>query len=146
MNNILLQGSLHSEPELRYAQDGTARLSVLLVFPAARTDEPDPTIRVVLFGTDAQQWHGQLKQGDPVIVEGRLQVESRPRPDGSRERTIELIARQFYPLAAGAAPEPAPPAPLPSARAAADRLRRRPPATATSRPLAVVGADDDIPF
>lgn len=152
MNHVVLQGLFHSAPELRYTQDGLAWLSVMLIFPAAKVEEPEHTLRVIFFGEQAEQLHSTAKQGDPVIVEGRLQSDSHLRPDGSKERTTELIARRIHFLAAPKqvsrdkpleAPPRSGPA-LPSPQAAAARMRR-PPAP-TTRPLAAVGSEDDLPF
>jgi single-strand DNA-binding protein len=47
MNVIVLAGTLQSEPELRYTQDGLPRLSVILDFVAEKEGEGGYKIRVI---------------------------------------------------------------------------------------------------
>lgn len=137
MNTIVLQGLLQSAPELRSSQDGLLRTSAILIFPAAKPEEPEHRIRVICFGELAEQVHQSFHQGDAVIAEGRLQVESRPRPDGTKERTIELIARHIHSLGS---PK------LVSTNTVVESTTRRRQPLATSRPLAAAGVGDDVPF
>ncbi|AGY58618.1 single-stranded DNA-binding protein [Gloeobacter kilaueensis] len=150
MNTIALQGKLHSAPELRHTQDGLAQASALLSFAALKTDEADYTLRLVLFGNAAEEFCANFHQGDALIVEGRLQSEARPRPDGTKERVIELIARRCHALTpASTRPATAAPVPAPAQKTAAPSASRptaaRRPGNAPARP-AVAVADDDIPF
>jgi single-strand DNA-binding protein len=145
MNTIVLQGIFQSAPELRSSQDGLLRTSAMLIFPAAKPEEPEHKIRVICFGELAEQVHASLHQGDAVIAEGRLQVESRPRPDGTKERTIELVARRIHTLGtAKPLPEAVPTTTVVQAVVPPATRRRQTPAT--SRPLAAAGVGDDIPF
>jgi single-stranded DNA-binding protein len=105
MNSISLQATLASAPEKRYSADGTPRTSVLVRFPAPRPEEPDFQIRVVAFGALADELHQNFAPGDPLLVEGRLQVEKRSKPVAStreelnhKETVTELIARRVHPL------------------------------------------------
>lgn len=143
MNTIVLQGIFQSAPELRSSQDGLLRTSAMLIFSAAKPEEPEHQIRVICFGELAEQVHQSLHQGDAVIAEGRLQVESRPRPDGTKERTIELIARRIHTL--GIAKSLSAPSPT-TVQAVVPPATRRRQTPATSRPLAAAGVGDDIPF
>ncbi len=156
MNVIALLGNLQSEPELRFTQDGLARLSMMLSFAAERPDEADYQIRVVAFGNLAEETHKNFHHGDSVAVEGRLQAETRTRPDGMKEKVTEVIARKIHSTGAGAS--------FPSQAAVSEKpptaapVASRPPAAASSRPAAtssrppaaarpLVDSDmDDIPF
>ncbi|BAC88374.1 single-stranded DNA-binding protein [Gloeobacter violaceus] len=150
MNAIALMGTLQSEPELRFTQDGLARLSTLLGFSAGRPEEPDFQIRMVAFGNLAEEVARTLHHGDGVLVEGRLQAETRGRPDGTKEKVTELIARKVYPATvgeslAGATPAPAA-APAASAKNGAPAARPAPRPAAPARPTAPEPDLDDIPF
>ncbi len=150
MNTIALQGILQSAPELRHTQDGLAQASAMLSFPSAKPDEADYTIRLVCFGNLAEEFHQAFQQGESVIVEGRLHAETRTKPDGSKERVVELIARRAHHLAAAATqPQPkavkAQPAPTPP-RQTAPPASSRGRTPAPKRPLAAVIEDDEIPF
>jgi single-strand DNA-binding protein len=158
MNVIALLGNLQSEPELRFTQDGLARMSMMLSFAAERPDEADYQIRVVAFGNLAEETHKNFHHGDSVAVEGRLQAETRTRPDGMKEKVTEVIARKIHGTGAGvsfpsqtAASEKPPTAAAPVASRPPAAASSRPPAAASSRPPAaarpLVEPDmDDIPF
>ncbi|MBC8121017.1 MAG: single-stranded DNA-binding protein [Gemmatimonadaceae bacterium] len=130
MNAIALMGTLQSDPELRFTPDGLARASVLLSFPAAKAEEADYQIRVVAFGNLAEEVHKAFHHGDSVVVEGRLQADSRSKPDGTKEKYNELIARRLYAVGsvrAGAeetAPSPAVAAAKPKERVLAPAQTR----------------------
>jgi single-strand DNA-binding protein len=103
MNIIALAGTLQSEPELRYTQDGLARISVMLNFASEREEEGDYKIRVIAFGNLAEEVHQNYHHGDTVFVEGRLQIEKRSKPSATtreemekKETVAELIARKFH--------------------------------------------------
>ncbi|MBC7882413.1 MAG: single-stranded DNA-binding protein [Anaerolineae bacterium] len=156
MNVIALLGNLQSEPELRFTQDGLARMSMMLSFAAERPDEADYQIRVVAFGNLAEETHKNFHHGDSVAVEGRLQAETRTRPDGMKEKVTEVIARKIHSTGAGVT--------FPSQAAVSEKpltaapVASRPPAATSSRPAAtssrppaaarpLVDSDmDDIPF
>lgn len=103
MNIIALAGTLQSELELRYTQDGLARLSVVLTFVAEKEGEGDYKIRVISFGNLAEEVHQNYHHGDSIFVEGRLQIEKRSKPSAAtreemekKEIVAELIARKFH--------------------------------------------------
>jgi single-strand DNA-binding protein len=103
MNVIALAGTLQSEPELRYTQDGLPRLSVILSFVAEKEGEGDYKIRVIAFGDLANEVHQNYHHGDSIFIEGRLQVEKRSKSSAAtreemekKETVAELIARKFY--------------------------------------------------
>ncbi len=104
MNAIALMGTLQSEPELRHTQDGLARFSAMIGFSAGRAEEADYQVRIVAFGTLAEEIHKNFHHGDGILVEGRLQSETRTKPDGTKEKVTEVIARRVHSATAGAAP------------------------------------------
>lgn len=104
MNAIALMGTLQSEPELRHTQDGLARFSAIIGFSAGRAEEADYQVRIVAFGTLAEEIHKNFHHGDGILVEGRLQSETRTKPDGTKEKVTEVIARKVHSATAGAAP------------------------------------------
>lgn len=144
MNAIALMGSLQSEPELRYTQDGMARLSMMLSFAPDRSEEADYQIRVVAFGNLAEEVHKTFHHGDGVVVEGRLQAETRTKPDGAKEKVTEVIARRVH----SASGETRTATPATSVTAPAQPSASRPPRPAVAaRPIAADLPDmDDIPF
>lgn len=151
MNVIALLGNLQSEPELRKTQDGLARMSMMLSFAAERPDEADYQIRVVAFGNLAEETHKNFHHGDSVAVEGRLQAETRTRPDGMKEKVTEVIARKIHGTGTRSGASFSSQAAISEKPPTAATASSRPPATAASRPPAaarpLVESDmDDIPF
>ena len=120
MNNIALYAQLVSEPELRHTPEGLACLSAIASFSATQAEEADYQIRVLAFGTLADDASKTFHHGDALLIEGRLQAETRNKPDGTKEKVTELIARRLHPVAA------------PSATTAADTTPTTP-AAATGR-------------
>lgn len=145
MNAIALMGTLQSEPELRFTQDGLACLSVIVSFSAGRLEEADYQIRAIAFGNLAEEVSKNFHHGDGVIIEGRLQAETRNKPDGTKGKVTELVARRIYAGATGASVGSASPAPVavtngtPAAARPASRPAQRPPVVAEPD-------NDDIPF
>lgn len=142
MNTIALLGTLSSAPELAFSQDGLAYLSAELSFPSGKPDEADYQMRLVAFGKLAEEANGTLTCGDTVIVEGRLQVETKARPDGSKHRAVELVARKLsrLPMPGLVPAAPAPPAAQP-AHARSQQGAARPVRRPVSPPVT-----DDVEF
>lgn len=134
-------------PQLRYTQDGQTAISEMWVqFPALRSGDPMSTIKVTGWGNLAQQIQEQFQEGDQVIIEGRLGMNTIDRPEGFKEKQAELTASRIHTtdmsISAGAAPAAAPARPAAPAAAAPAAIPAPPaPAQAEAEPNY-----DDIPF
>lgn len=128
MNSIALLATLRCEPEIHFNKEGLASFSALVSFAGARPEEGESQIRVVGFGKVTESVQGVLTHGDVVILEGRLQVETATKPDGSRGREIELIARRISRLPLPGLQPEAPPPPVSTAPPAARPTRKPKPA------------------
>jgi single-stranded DNA-binding protein len=141
-------------PELRYTQDGQLPIAEMLVqFAGARAEDPAETLKVVGWGNLAQQIQEQFNQGDRVVIEGRLGMNTIDRPEGFKEKRAELTATRVHLLDADAmmtstvsipaesAPAksaaPAPPAAAPAASKSKSPITTAPPPEPNF---------DDIPF
>ena len=103
MNSCVLMAEIIKEPELRYTQEGQTPISEMLVqFPSLRAEDPVETLKVVGWGNLAQQIQEQFHQGDRVIIEGRLTMNTIDRPEGFKEKRAELTASRIHALAAAA--------------------------------------------
>jgi single-strand DNA-binding protein len=123
MNTIALQGILASAIESRQLDGGTVISSFLTHFHPGKTGEDDFKVRVIGFGNLAQGLSQKdLPIGAEVFVEGSIRNESRTQPDGTKQRTTELIARKVF---FQDAPKPVTPA---STRASRSNSRNTPPA------------------
>jgi single stranded DNA-binding protein len=77
LNNVVLQGRLTRDPEVRYTPSGTpvATLGLAVNNRMKQGDEwkDDPCfIDVVVFGKQAESCGEYLSKGQPVLIEGRL--------------------------------------------------------------------------
>jgi single-stranded DNA-binding protein len=86
MNSCILMAQIVQEPELRYTPDNQTAISEMLVqFPALRAEDPPATLKVVGWGSLAEEIQQHYHQGDRVIIEGRLSMNSVDRPEGFKE-------------------------------------------------------------
>jgi single-strand DNA-binding protein len=103
MNSCILMAEIIKEPELRYTPDNQNQIAQLLVeFPGSRPEEPRATLKVVGWGKLAEEIHASYHQGDRVIIEGRLSMNTIDRPEGFKEKRAELTASRIYKLGADA--------------------------------------------
>lgn len=149
MNSCVLMGEITKAPQLRYTQDGQTAISEMWVqFPPIRSGDPMETLKVLGWGNLAQQMQDQFHEGDQVIVEGRLGMNTIERPEGFKEKQAELTAARIHtpdmavsvtatPAATKASPQAAQSAAQPAAPAAVPT----PAPPSTEEPNY-----DDIPF
>jgi single-strand DNA-binding protein len=103
MNSCVLMAEIIKAPELRYTQDGQLPIAEMLVqFAGARAEDPAETLKVVGWGNLAQQIQEQFNQGDRVVIEGRLGMNTIDRPEGFKEKRAELTATRVHLLGADA--------------------------------------------
>ncbi|NJN38419.1 MAG: single-stranded DNA-binding protein [Acaryochloridaceae cyanobacterium CSU_3_4] len=119
MNSCVLMAEITQAPQLRYTQDGQTPISEMWVqFPPIKSGDPMATIKVIGWGNLAQQIQEQFHEGDQVIIEGRLGMNTVDRPEGFKEKQAELTASRIHttdmsvsanavPAAINAAPPPA---------------------------------------
>ena len=147
MNTCVLMAEITKAPQLRYTQDGQTAISEMWVqFPALRSGDPMSTIKVTGWGNLAQQIQEQFQEGDQVIIEGRLGMNTIDRPEGFKEKQAELTASRIHTtdmsISASAAPAAAPARPAAPAAPAPAAIPAPPaPAPAEAEPNY-----DDIPF
>lgn len=89
------------DPQLRYTTDQTALAEMLVEFPGLRAEDPRATLKVVGWGNLAQEIQQQYHQGDRVIIEGRLSMNTVERQEGFKEKRAELTVQRIHPLGAG---------------------------------------------
>ena len=169
MNSCILMAEITQDPQLRYTSDNqTAVAEMVVQFAGLRDDEPMATMKVVGWGNLAQEIQERYHQGDRVIIEGRIGMNTVERPEGFKEKRAEMTAQRIHLLDAGttittsaevigttrtgasAAPAPAPaPAPAvsqPSSPPIAKAAPARTPAAAAKAAPPVESFEDEIPF
>lgn len=157
MNSCILQAVVLEAPQLRYTSDNQTPIAELLVqFPALRAEEPPAQLKVIGWGSLAQEVQSRCRVGDPVILEGRLRMNSIPRPDGRSDKQAELTLARLHHLGdSGTTPLDATPAVVPSIPLAASSpvpvadlpaVPSKSPVSPPSPLEDVTPNDDDIPF
>ena len=99
MNSCILMAEIIQDPQLRYTQDNQIPIAEMLVqFPASKSDEPPATLKVIGWGNLAQEIQQNYHQGDQVLIEGRLNMNTIDRPEGFKEKRAELTAQRIFNL------------------------------------------------
>lgn len=107
VNKVILVGRLGSDPDVRFAPDGTAvaRFNVATNEPV-RSDEGvweerTEWHRVVVFGKQADACKNYLAKGRLVYIEGRLRTRQWEDNQGVKRFTTEIVARDIQFLDSG---------------------------------------------
>jgi len=101
LNNVVLQGRLTRDPEVRYTPSGTpvTTLGLAVNNRMKQGDEwkDDPCfIDVVVFGKQAESCGEYLAKGQPVLIEGRLRFRSWEGQDGQKRSKHEVTASRVH--------------------------------------------------
>tara|TARA_Y100001978_G_scaffold183074_1_gene180383 strand:- start:23 stop:478 length:456 start_codon:yes stop_codon:yes gene_type:complete len=97
MNHFLIQSEIKSNPQMRYTKENqTAIAEMTVTFKGLRNDDPSSELKVLGWGSIAQEMSDQLKEGQKVVIEGRLRMNSVTRKDGTKEKQAELTASRFH--------------------------------------------------
>ena len=147
MNQCMLMAEIISAPQLRYTQDNQTPISEFtVVFPGLRAEDPSQQIKVVGWGNLAQEIQERYANGDRVLLEGRLSMNTVARPEGFKEKQAEMTAQRIYKLSdLGTSPMAAPEAPSVTA-SAPEGSAPTTPAPTPSAPQEAEVDYDDIPF
>jgi single-strand DNA-binding protein len=95
VNRVTLVGRLVATPELRETSNG---IHVTTVRVATNDREQAEFHDVVLWRQHAEFAVTYLRKGRQVYIEGRLQGRTWEAADGTRRRTVEVVADQFQAL------------------------------------------------
>lgn len=125
MNTAIISGTIATEPELRYLQDGqTAIAETTLQIPGFGKDAQNETLKAIVWGNTGQEFaNHQFPVGTEMVMEGRLKMDLVER-DGYKTKVAELNVNRFYPITSVSAstpptalssPSPTPPSPTPPA-------------------------------
>ncbi len=99
MNHFLIQSVIKSNPQMRYTKDNQTPIAEMIVsFKGLRNDDPSSELKVLGWGSIAQEMTENLKEGQKVVLEGRLRMNSVTRKDGTKEKQAELTASRIHPI------------------------------------------------
>lgn len=99
MNSCILMAQIVQEPQLRFTAEQMAIAEMLVEFSERGAQDPS-RLKVVGWGNLAQEIQKSYHQGDRVIIEGRLTMNS-VQLDGYKEKRAELTVQKIYPLGGG---------------------------------------------
>jgi single-stranded DNA-binding protein len=98
MNSCLLMAEIIQEPQLRFTADNLEVTEMLVQFESVREGEPPATLKVVGWGNLAKEIQQNYHQGDRVLLEGRLGMNTVERPEGFKEKRAELTVQKIHSL------------------------------------------------
>ncbi|GAB1538635.1 hypothetical protein NUACC21_12970 [Scytonema sp. NUACC21] len=98
MNLCILMVEIIEEPQLRHRPDGLELTEMVVQFPSMRAEEPPATLKAVGWGNLANEIYQNYHQGDRVLIEGRLNMNTIPHPEGYKEKRAELTVQRIHAL------------------------------------------------
>jgi single-strand DNA-binding protein len=104
-NRVILVGNLTRDPELRYIPSGTAVTDVGLAVNDRRKNaqgewvEDTTFVDVTLWGRTAEVASEYLNKGAPVLIEGRLKLDTWEK-DGKKNSKLRVIGERMQMLGA----------------------------------------------
>ncbi|HEY9870238.1 MAG TPA: single-stranded DNA-binding protein [Candidatus Obscuribacterales bacterium] len=145
MSKIVVSGRIIRGPEKRFTPNNNIAVTEFAIAVESQnrdgTTESNP-VKVITWRDLAERCAQELKKGDLVAVDGRLQMNSYTTSDGQRRREAEIdaiaVENLSKTLAGGPASEPVD---RPVARVAA-----RGEASGQEDLEAIFASDDEIPF
>ena len=97
-NKVILLGNLTRDPEVRYTPKGTAvtelGMAVNRVYTAENGEKREETtfVDVTLWGRTAEIAGEYLKKGRPVLIEGRLQLDTwDDKQSGQKRSKLKVV-------------------------------------------------------
>ena len=144
-NKVILMGNLTRDPELRYTPKGTAVAKLGLAVNRVWKTETGETkedvlfIDVEAFSRQAETIGQYLKKGSPILVEGRLRLDTWDDKQTNQKRSKILVTAENVKFLSSGQPREG---------GAPENARSRPPATPAqpaSEP-AEEPTSDDVPF
>ena len=97
MNHCLIQAVINSAPQMRYTKESQTPIAEMIVnFKGLRSEDPVRELKILGWGNIAQEMIDELKEGQNIVIEGRLKMNSVTRKDGTKEKQAELTASKIH--------------------------------------------------
>ncbi|MCR8539828.1 MAG: single-stranded DNA-binding protein [Prochlorococcus marinus CUG1439] len=97
MNHCLIQAVINSAPKMRYTKENQTPIAEMIVnFKGLRSEDPTRELKILGWGNIAQEMIDELKEGQNIVIEGRLKMNSVTRKDGTKEKQPELTASKIH--------------------------------------------------
>ena len=82
---------------MRYTKENQTPIAEMIVnFKGLRSEDPTRDLKIIGWGNIAQEMIDELKEGQNIVVEGRLKMNSVTRKDGIKEKQPELTASKIH--------------------------------------------------
>ena len=102
MNHCLIQGVINSAPQMRYTKENQTPIAEMIInFKGLRSEDPTRELKILGWGNIAQEMVDELKEGQSIVIEGRLRMNSVTRKDGTKEKQPELTASKVHQITTG---------------------------------------------
>jgi len=100
MNHCLIQGVIYSAPQMRYTKENQTPIAEMIInFKGLRSEDPTRELKILGWGNIAQEMIDELKEGQNIVIEGRLRMNSVTRKEGTKEKQPELTASRIHQIA-----------------------------------------------
>ena len=97
MNHCLIQAVINSAPQMRYTKEHQTPIAEMIVnFKGLRSEDPTRELKIIGWGNIAQGMVDELKEGQNIVIEGRLKMNSVTRKDGTKEKQPELTVSKIH--------------------------------------------------
>ena len=97
MNHCLIQAKVKTEPQMRYTKENQTPIAEMVVeIKGLRGDDQLSELKILGWGTIAQEMVDNLKENQGVVIEGRLRMNNLTRKDGTKEKQAELTASKIH--------------------------------------------------
>ena len=101
MNHCLIQGIINSVPQMRYTKENQTPIAEMIInFKGLRSEDPIRELKILGWGNIAKEMVDELKEGQSIVIEGRLRMNSVTRKDGTKEKQPELTASKIHQITA----------------------------------------------
>jgi single-strand DNA-binding protein len=102
MNSCILMAEIVQAPELRSTSDNQMEIAEMFVqFTNGKPENPPALIKVVGWNNLAREIKEKYRQGDRVIIEGRLEMNVTEKPEGYKEKRAQLVASRIHAFTGG---------------------------------------------
>ena len=82
---------------MRYTKENQTPIAEMIVnFKGLRSEDPARELKILGWGNIAQAMIDELKEGQNIVIEGRLKMNSITRKDGTKEKQPELTASKIH--------------------------------------------------
>ena len=82
---------------MRYTKENQTPIAEMIVnFKGLRNEDPTRDLKIIGWGNIAQEMVDELKEGQNIVIEGRLRMNSVTRKDGTKEKQPELTASKIH--------------------------------------------------